>query len=89
MSEKRYRVVDDDFSKWVVDTTLTEDRHEGTLYTAYDMCRELNRLNNENEQLRNIIKQKEKEEQLYAKEILRLNELNKQTSDFTDILGGY
>ena len=43
----------------------------------------------ENEQLRNIIKQKEEEEQLYAKEILRLNELNKQTSEFTDILGGY
>lgn len=42
-----------------------------------------------NEQLRNIIKQKEEEEQLYAKEILRLNELNKQTSEFTDILGGY
>ena len=43
----------------------------------------------ENEQLRNIIKQKEEEEQLYAKEILRLNELNKQTNEFTDILGGY
>ena len=36
-----------------------------------------------------LINKMKKEEKLYAKEILRLNELNKQTSDFTDILGGY
>ena len=49
----------------------------------------LNSLNDENEQLRNIIKQKEKEEKLYAKEILRLNELDKQKNQLNDILGGY
>lgn len=43
---------DDDFSKWIVDTTLKEDRHDGTLYTAYDMCHKLNELYEENEQLR-------------------------------------
>ena len=43
---------DDDFSKWIVDTTLKEDRHKGTLYTAYDMCHKLNELYEENEQLR-------------------------------------
>ena len=52
MSEKRFKVIDDDFSKWIVDTTLKEDKHEGTLYTAYDMCRKLNELFEENEQLR-------------------------------------
>ena len=36
-----------------------------------------------------LINKMKKEEKLYAKEILRLNELNKQTSEFTDILGGY
>ena len=46
-------------------------------------------LKEENEQLRNIIKQKEEEEQLYAKEILRLNELDKQKNQLNDILGGY
>ena len=53
---------------------------------SHTSCDEIKK---ENEQLRNIIKQKEEEEKLYAKEILRLNELNKQTSEFTDILGGY
>lgn len=52
MTEKRFDVIDDGFSKWIVDTTLTEDRHEGTLYTAYDMCHKLNELYEENEQLK-------------------------------------
>ena len=52
MNEKRFEVIDDGFSKWIVDTTLKEDRHEGTIYTAYDMCRKLNELYEENEQLR-------------------------------------
>ena len=52
MSEKRFEVIDDGFSKWIVDTTLKEDKHEGAIYTAYDMCRKLNELFEENEQLR-------------------------------------
>ena len=52
MGEKRFKVIDDDFSKWIVDTTLKEDKHEGAIYTAYDMCRKLNELFEENEQLR-------------------------------------
>lgn len=55
MSEKRFKVIDDEFSKWIVDTTLKEDKHEGTLYTAYDMCHKLNELYEENEQLRQIM----------------------------------
>lgn len=52
MAEKRFDVIDDGFSKWIVDTTLKEDRHEGTLYTAYDMCHKLNELYEENIQLK-------------------------------------
>ena len=52
MSEKRFKVIDDDFSKWIVDTTLKEDKHEGAIYTAYDMCRKLNELYEENQQLK-------------------------------------
>lgn len=52
MTEKRFEVIDDGFSKWIVDTTLTEDKHEGTLYDAYDMCYKLNELYEENEQLK-------------------------------------
>lgn len=57
MSEKRFEVIDDSFSKWIVDTTLKEDKHEGAIYTAYDMCRKLNELFEENEQLREINKE--------------------------------
>ena len=52
MNEKRFEVIDDEFSKWIVDTTLKEDKHEGAIYTAYDMCRKLNELYEENEQLK-------------------------------------
>lgn len=52
MSDKRFQVIDDGFSKWIIDTTLKEDRHEGTLYTAYDMCYKLNELYEENVQLK-------------------------------------
>ena len=51
MSDKRFEVIDDGFSKWIIDTTLKEDKHEGTIYTAYYMCRKLNELYEENEQL--------------------------------------
>lgn len=52
MNEKRFEVIDNGFSMWIVDTTLTEDKHEGAIYTAYDMCRKLNELYEENEQLK-------------------------------------
>ena len=55
MNEKRFEVIDDGFSKWIVDTTLTEDKHEGAIYTAYDMCRKLNELYEENERLKKQI----------------------------------
>lgn len=55
MSEKRFEVIDDGFSKWIVDTTLKEDRHEGAIYTVYDMCRKLNELYEENRELKQEI----------------------------------
>lgn len=54
MSEKRFEVIDNSFSMWIVDTTLKEDRHEGNIYTAYDMCHKLNEFCEENEKLRKI-----------------------------------
>lgn len=44
MSEekKQFKVIDNSFSMWIVDTTLKEDRHEGNIYTAYEMCDKLN-----------------------------------------------
>ena len=80
MSEKRFVVVDYETIK----DTKTGEEFEWTLFVAF-----FNELAEENEQLRNIIKQKEEEEKLYAKEILRLNELDKQKNQLNDILGGY
>ena len=54
MNEKRFIVIDDNFSRWVVDTSLKEDKHEGTLYNVYDMCNKLNELVEENEHLRQV-----------------------------------
>ena len=69
---------------------VVTDKEELNSYDdLYELCDDLNKLNDENRELRNIIKQKEEEEKLYAKEILRLNELDKQKNQLNDILGGY
>lgn len=52
MTKKKYAVVDDGFIKYIEDTTLTEDKHEGHINDAYALCRELNELYEENVQLR-------------------------------------
>lgn len=66
MSEKRFKVIDNSFSMWIVDTTLKEDKHEGAIYTAYDMCRKLNELYEENEQLKELVTRAEEEKEYYA-----------------------
>ena len=52
MTEKRFIVVDDGFVKYIEDTTLIEDKHEGHINDAYELCRVLNRLCEENQQLK-------------------------------------
>ena len=68
---------------------ITDNLNKKDYVKMIDVVDLLNALNDENEQLRNIIKQKEEEEKLYAKEILRLNELNKQINNFNRLCGGY
>ena len=46
MIEKRYQVIDNDFSVHIEDTKYIEDKHEHNIYDVYDMCRKLNELNN-------------------------------------------
>lgn len=55
MTEKRFIVVDDGFFKYIEDTTLIEDKHEGHINDAYELCRELNRLYEENQQLKDEV----------------------------------
>ena len=52
MTAKRFEVYDDEFSKHIEDTYYTEDKHEHNLYDIWEMCRKLNELYEENEQLK-------------------------------------
>ena len=69
MSEERFKVIDNNFSMWIVDTTLKEDKHEGAIYSAYDMCRKLNELYEENEKLRQELQGMDELLQSYRKTI--------------------
>lgn len=55
MSEKRFIVYDDEFSKHIEDTNYTEDKHEHNLYNIWEMCHKLNEVSNENEKLKEEI----------------------------------
>ena len=52
MTEKRFEVYDDEFSKHIEDTYYAEDKHEHNLYNIWEMCHKLNELYEENEQLK-------------------------------------
>ena len=51
MTEKRFIVYDDGFSKHIEDTYYTEDKHEHNLYDIWEMCHKLNELSEKEEQL--------------------------------------
>ena len=42
MTEKRYKVIDNGFFVQVQDTTLIEDKHEGSIDDIYQLCSKLN-----------------------------------------------
>ena len=69
MTEKRFIVIDDGFVKYIEDTTLIEDKHEGHINDAYELCRELNRLCEENQQL----KEKNQQYKILTDELKRQN----------------
>lgn len=83
MSEKRFKVIDDNFSMWIVDTTLKEDKHEGAIYTAYDMCRKLNELYEENEKLKRENEALRSNVELFAHQ---LEDHTLYSDDFLEIL---
>ena len=79
MSEKRFTMIEEKLSENKIIIKVYDDGKELYLPDVVDL------LNSQHE----TIERMKQEEQLYAKDILRLNEINKQTSDCTDILGGY
>ena len=59
MTEKRYKVIDNGFFVQVQDTTLTEDKHEGSIDDIYQLCSKLNELDEENVRLKSEIEELE------------------------------
>lgn len=57
MTENRYQVRGNtDFFSHIEDTSLTEDKHEGSLYDIYDVVNLLNKQDNEINRLNNLVK---------------------------------
>ena len=50
---KRFKVIDNSFDVHIEDTYYTEDKHEHNIYGIYELCRKLNKLEEENQKLKN------------------------------------
>ena len=50
---KRFKVIDNSFDVHIEDTYYTEDKHEHNIYGIYELCRKLNKLEEENQKLNN------------------------------------
>lgn len=57
MTEKRYKIIGNtDFFSHIEDTSLTEDRHEKSLYDIYDVVNRLNEQDDKINKLNNLVK---------------------------------
>ena len=50
---KRFKVIDNSFDVHIEDTYYTEDKHEHNIYGIYELCEKLNKLEEENQKLKN------------------------------------
>ena len=60
-----------------------------TTYSLEEVCEKLNELYDENEQLRQTIKEMQNDERLYANEIVKLNKEAKEVLNFKTLGGDY
>ena len=79
MSEKRFTL--DSYSMFVQD--------DGEELMLTEVVALLNSLYDENEQLRQTIKEMQQDERLYAKEIVKLNKEAKEVLNFKELGGDY
>ena len=95
MSENRFKKMDTIIDPFPIWDTVEEKGYNCTDTLDLLVCLlneqhdELQLLRATNREQYEQIQRFQEEEKLYAKEILRLNELNKQTSEYKDILGDY
>ena len=83
MSEKRFVLCKKGDVEYIEDNGCVQ------LYGFDVLCEMLNELNDENEQLRQQLKQKEEEEKLYAREIVELNKTKNEMLNFKELGGDY
>ena len=100
MSEKRFELGYIQSTWWKITDTQTGNVIEHNERKVTDLLNSLDNecnflaeqrqyLKKENEQLRQQLKQKQEEERLYAKEILKLNKEAKEVLDFKTLGGDY
>ena len=84
MSEKRFTFEYDD-GQWGVPLFYDDDKK----LSFDDVVALLNSLSDENEQLRQTIKEMQQDEELYANEIVKLNKEAKEVLNFKNLGGDY
>lgn len=87
MSEKRFTF--DYEVEFEIFDRVTKKHYDGRVGCQEKICNLLNKLYEENEQLRQQLKEKQEDEKEYAREILRLNKLVKEYSEIRQLGGDY
>ena len=88
MSKKRFECVFKEHETKNSWSMIKDNQLDKPLYIK-DVVDLLNELANENEQLRQQLKEKEEDEKLYANEIVELRKTNEEWLQFKDLGGDY
>ena len=94
MTEKRFvvetvEITDCDTDVSRIAKVITDTKETYSYEELYEVAELLNRLSEENEQLRKELKEKEEDERLYANEILELRKTNEEHIKFKSLGGDY
>ena len=94
MGEKRFivetvEITDCDTDKSRIAKVITDTKELYSYDDLYELCDDINKLNDENEQLRQTIKEMQNDERLYANEIVQLNKEAKEVLNFKTLGGDY
>ena len=84
MSEKQFRVMSNESKQLYCIESV-----DGEMFSMQEVVDMLNQLVDENEQLRQQLKQKQEEEKLYAREIVELNKTKNEMLNFKELGGDY
>ena len=72
-----------------IEKVITDTRELYSYDDLYELCDDINKLADENEQLRQTIIEMQQDEELYANEIVKLNKEAKEVLNFKNLGGDY